>query len=522
MTLINFLKPNRCQIDVDGIGIQEISLKDNKGSFDDVSIELMHGTFGVDLYVNNFQSQLSHIYLTYKLEVSANELVFGDAIERGYGDMIWSKVNKDRQMFWYVFINNYKENILRSFGVNVQPNSFVSFKVDGDELFVNINVQSGGIGVSLNNSKLKACTFIEKVEKYENLLDSCKDFLQILMCDVKKLELDSIVYGFNNWYYAYGESSYSQIIKDTELLIEVTRGLSVKPYMVIDDGWSKYSCSGPWVVNNKFKDMKKLANEIKKLGARPGIWFRPLKDCENNLLNCKHPLRDILFDPTCDEVLDFIYKDTKKFVDWGYELIKFDFVTVDIFLNYGFEMPWNLCEQGWRFKYNNLTNAQIIKKMYEVIRKAAGKAVLIGCNAVSHLCVGFVELNRIGDDTSGAEFERTRKYGVNSLAYRLIQDDIFYKIDADCVGVRGEEIPWIQNKQWLDLLSRSSSPLFVSCDPDKVTDEIKVDLIEAFKINQNQNIKVYPLDWFENLLPCKYLIDNIEYNYYWFLLDKKC
>ena len=63
------------------------------------------------------------------------------------------------------------------------------------------------------------------------------------------------IYGFNNWYYAYGESSYEQIMKDTLLLEELTKDNEVIPYMVIDDGWSINSCGGPWVANDKFKDM---------------------------------------------------------------------------------------------------------------------------------------------------------------------------------------------------------------------------------------------------------------------------
>ena len=86
---------------------------------------------------------------------------------------------------------------------------------------------------------------------------------------------------------------------------------------------------------------------------------------------------------------------------------------------------------------------------------------IIGCNTVSHLCAGLVEINRIGNDTSGMQWNTTRANGVNTLAFRMCQNNTFYKIDADCVGLMEKNIDWRLNRQWLDLLARSGSPLFL-------------------------------------------------------------
>jgi len=43
--------------------------------------------------------------------------------------------------------------------------------------------------------------------------------------------------------------------------------------------------------------------------------------------------------------------------------------------------------------------------------------------------------------------------GVNTLAFRLAQHNAFYMVDADCVGILGDNIPWEKNRQWLALLS---------------------------------------------------------------------
>ena len=147
-----------------------------------------------------------------------------------------------------------------------------------------------------------------------------------------------------------------------EYLNKATKENKVIPYMVIDDGWSIHPCSGPWDVNDKFMDMEKLAQEMKTHRVRPGIWFRPLKDSSGRYDDFMHPLRQgLILDPSTPECLNLIKQDITNFINWGYELIKLDFVTVDIFLNYGFEMDKNLTPQGWRYKDNHYTNAEIIK-----------------------------------------------------------------------------------------------------------------------------------------------------------------
>lgn len=516
----DFLSPLFVEFAIDRNDREKVYLdKDNKVNFKDLSLRLEKNKHGIDVFLKAETSLVSHVYLSYKIDVTDKDYIFGDAIERGYTDMGWKKRNTDRQMFWYAFIKNNETKNLDCFGVNVQTNSIVSYFVDGDLLIVDINTQSGGSGVNLDGRELCLCTLNHKHYVYDNLTESIKDFLTVLMGDIKPVEAKTRIYGFNNWYYAYGESNYEQIIKDTKLLEEVTKDIDVIPYMVIDDGWSVNPCGGPWVANDKFKDMAALAKEIKSHRAIPGIWFRPLKDGNGVRKGNAHPLNDYLFDPTTEETLNTIKEDVKRFVSWGYELIKLDFVTVDIYLNYGFQMDRNLCPQGWRYKDNHFTNAEIIKKLYWVIREAAPEAVLIGCNAIGHLAAGIMELNRTGDDTSGFEWERTRAYGVNSLAYRLYHNDVFYKIDGDCVGIMVDKIPWKQNKLWLDLLAKSSSPLFVSCDPDAATDEIKEDLKVAFKLNAEKDRQCEAIDIDDNLLPSKWLIDGEVVEYDWYIVE---
>ena len=514
MNSFDFLYPVRAEIAIDGHINKPFSLSNGIARVSDVIVELKKNNGDVDVNITSSKSLISHLYLFYKIQCDSSFRVFGDAIERGYGEMGWEKPNNTHQMFWYFFLHDETIKRLQCFGVKVQPRSIVSFKIMGNLLKVDINVQSGGGGVNLDGRTLTAASFVYEDVFYHDLFTQCKSFIKKMMDGFETKKRPANVYGFNNWYYAYGNSSYEKIIEDTLLLEKLTIGLSNRPYMVIDDGWSVNPCSGPWEANGKFKDMKRLALEIKSHNVKPGIWFRPLKDLSGDLKAYRHPLNPELFDLSQPEVIERIKQDVRRFVDWGYELIKFDFVTVDVYLKYGFQMNESLCDQGWRFKDNHFTNAEMLLNLYKAIREAAPKAVLIGCNAIPHLSAGIVELNRVGDDTSGIEWNRTLKYGVNSLAFRMMQNGIFYAIDGDCVGITGK-IDWKQNKEWLRLLSWSGTPLFVSIDPLCCTEEIENDLKHAFQINGERNLTCIPTDWLENNLPTQWEIKGETKTFHW-------
>ena len=139
---------------------------------------------------------------------------------------------------------------------------------------------------------------------------------------------------------------------------------------------------------------------------------------------------------------------------WGYTLIKHDFSTFDLLGRWGFQMGSQITDGGWRFADETVTTAEAILHLYQAIYQASQGALILGCNCMGHLGAGWMHLNRTGDDTSGRLWERTRKMGVNTLAFTLPMHGSFFAIDADCVGVTGE-IHWELNRQWLWLLAES-------------------------------------------------------------------
>ena len=135
----------------------------------------------------------------------------------------------------------------------------------------------------------------------------------------------------------------------------------VRPFVVIDDGWQlcHTSCcnGGPWDRSNyRFPDMKALAEKINARGMRPGIWFRPLLTSECYPDECylrRDPdntnpdsLKQRTLDPSHPYVLNKVREMMRGLSAWGYELIKHDFSTWDIFGRWGFRMGEEMTESA--------------------------------------------------------------------------------------------------------------------------------------------------------------------------------
>lgn len=499
---------------------------------DDINLSLGLENDGLSVKVTADQTPITFIRLRWNFTAEEKRRdaikILGDSYERGYGDIRWAGIEPERNMPWYMLVSNGSDSVAdtkgrftEGFGVKVQCFAFVHWQYDAAGVSMWADIRSGGMGVVLSGKTLEACTVVFGDYKDMSAFEAGQNFCK-KMCPVNNLPKHK-VYGSNNWYYAYGKSSREEIISDTKIVSEQCEGLENIPYMVIDDGWTIHGTNAPWLSNEKFGDMKTLADEMRKMNVRPGIWVRYLTDERFALTeakpdwfikrgeNCPY------LDPTHPEVIEYVKTVTKRVVDWGYELIKHDYSSHDI--SGGFTplyMTDRYTKDGWHLYDRSKTTAQATVEFYRTVKEAAGEdCVIIGCNTVSHLCAGMYELNRTGDDTSGFDWGRTRRMGVNTLAFRLMQNGIFYMADADCVGITGA-ISWDLNKMWLDVLAKSGSPLFVSCKPGVLNESELADLKEGWKINSVQENTCRPLDWMENQYPERWLIDGEEVCYNWY------
>ena len=444
--------------------------------------------------------------------------IVGDAWERGYGDLEWRGFVPDRVMPWYFATSDGR--VTNAYGVRTSPNAFCFWQVDPQGVTLMTDVRSGGVGVELGTRVLPVCDIVTRQGKpnetaFAALREFCKQ-----MAIVKPIAPKQPIYGSNDWYWAYGKNSADTIMGDANRIVELSPTGGNRPFVVIDDGWQpergQAKTVGSWEKGNeKFPDMPGLARKIKEAGAKPGIWIRPLLAPASAPDYMRLPRDRAILDPTAPPTMKKISDDVARVRGWGYELIKHDYSTFDILGRWGSTMGEALTRDGWTFAEGpKRTTAEVITELYTTIRQAAGDDLIIGCNTVSHLSAGLADICRIGDDTSGREWARTRKMGVNTLAFRASQHGVFYIADADCVGVT-TAIPWALNRQWLDLLARSGTMLFVSLAPDAIGDDEKRDLKAALAFAAKSQPLGEPLDWQQTSSPRRWKLMGKETVYDW-------
>ena len=494
-------------------------------NLDDINVNLNQDNEHLAIFLTAQTSKVKWIKLRWNnLSWDKNVRFLGDAWERGYGDMEWKGMNPNRFMPWYFCAKSEAKSVC--YGVKVRPSAMCFWQVVSLGMTLFLDVRCGGSGVNLKGRVIKLADVIacemRDCTSFEAMQEFCGQ-----MCEDPILPKYP-VYGSNNWYYAYGKSSESEILADCDYILNLTKDIENKPYMVIDDCWQEHHRlneynGGPWTKGNeKFPDMKALADKLVQKGVRPGIWVRLLLNEDENIKNEWRLSHNNCIDPTNPEALNYIKEDIKRICNWGYTLIKHDFSTFDLFGKWGFQMSPLVTDDGWHFYDDSLTSAEVVKLLYKAILDASveasnGETLILGCNTIGHLGAGYMHINRTGDDTSGVDWERTRFMGVNTLAFRLPQHGKFYEIDADCVGIDGG-ISWSMNKQWADVLAQSGTPLFISVRPNILDETEKQELHEILKVASKQEHHVIPVDWEETTCPEHWQDKDhdIDCKYQWF------
>jgi len=478
---------------------------------------------GLHVELSSPDAAVRYVELRWQQRIPEEMKYLGDHWERGYGDLSWTGMTPDKPMPWYFFVYNGTQ--IFGCGVKTGPQAFCWWHVDPHGITLWMDVRSGGSGVKLGNRKIEMATVVERLSRETETPYEAACHFTAMLCD-KPLLPEQPVYGANNCYYdfAYDLSSAEHVLQDTKLLADLASNNDNRPFSVVDDGWENVSNleSSRWRSGNeRFPDMAGLAGRIKKIGARPGIWYRPLlanQDVPSSwALANRQGLAgrgQCIMDPTIPDVLERIKEDVRKMVGWGYELIKYDDTTHDTLGFWGEIMGSRITEDGWQFSDRTRTNAEILMSIYAAIREGAGSALLMGCNTVGHLCAGHVHIQRVGDNTSGKEWLRTRKMGVNSLAFRGMQHGYLFATDADCVGLT-HRIPWRLNEQWMELLAASGTSMFVSAQPDYVKEKQRAALGRAFHRASRPQPLAKPLDWMQNSCPTRWKSGEEFFEFNW-------
>lgn len=516
--------PNKISVQSDG-GFRSLTPHAD-GIWEDsgARVVISDSDHGLGVSLESPSESVSWVRLRWNHTVRSEWRFLGDQWERAYGDLEWRGIVPERAMPWYFAAN--LGDVTVCCGVKTGARALCCWQIDPQGVSLWLDVRCGGSGVELGPRVLQMATVVEYHSRArETSFDAIRSFCRLL-CDRPVLP-DHRIYGGNNWYYTYGENSQDQVLDDARLISELSPDTSNRPYMMVDDGWQvchpSSASGGPWDRGNyRYPDMPGLAADMQEIGIRPAIWIRPLLTHgtvpSDWLLPTSHPLRRAgqqILDPSIGGVLESIKQDISRFVVWGYQMIKHDFTTFDIAGKWGFEMGRSVTGDGWSFADRTRTTAEIIQSLYESIAEGAGSAPVIACNTVGHLAAGVFALQRTGDDTSGLDFDRVRKYAINALAFRMPQHHTLYVCDPDCVGLT-EHVPWSLNRLWLDLVSRSGAPLFVSAARSAVGPEQRRALEAAFARAATPSSPAEPLDWMGNTCPTTWKTVDGVMTYDWF------
>ena len=451
-----------------------------------------------------------------------------DTWERGYGGLGWGDPSAARALPWYFMASDGRR--ADGYGVMVQPNSLPCWTASPGRTTLLLDLRAGSRPVRLGERTLRAAELVSRRGLAgERPFAAGQSFCRA-MCPVSRLA-KTPVYGYNDWYCAYGDNTATNFLADAAYISECAKGLENRPYVVMDDGWQKRSPAaikretgkfesgrGPWDrSSDRFgMEMPEFASRVAALGAKPGLWYRPFRAWEEMPAEMKLRADDRFVDPTVPAVRAQILADMRRFREWGFKLVKIDYLTFDV------NGRWDnshetLIRSDVSWRDDSRTTAEVLLDLFRAMREGAGDdVVIIGCNALNHFAAGLFELQRSGNDTSGRDWNWTRNNGVNCLAFRAMQDRSFFAVDADCAGLAAEgAVSWARNRQWIDLLGRSGTPVFISWHRRLATQEVRSAIKAAYGFAAAPMSTAEPLDWFETPQPTRWRLRGLVLDYDW-------
>jgi hypothetical protein len=253
-----------------------------------------------------------------------------------------------------------------------------------------------------------------------------------LMGKLNKARVNSIVNGWCNWFFTYEHVTEDEIISNAEFTSRVLKPYGME-YIQIDEGYQMWH--GDWDGNSRFPHgMKWLADNIKALGLKPGLWIAPyvisepteifqnhkdwlIKNPDGSLKRVgpwpeensdwaknENPKRyglDITHPGAAEWMFNLFEKVSGQ---WGYEMIKIDFV------------DWSLLS-AHHYYDPSFSRAMAYRKGFEIIRKAIGNECHLQDCGPGPVTVGLIDSMRIElDQNYGYADEVWKTYFTNSAS----------------------------------------------------------------------------------------------------------
>jgi len=234
----------------------------------------------------------------------------------------------------------------------------------------------------------------------------------------------SVVNGWCNWFYTYEHITEEEVLRNAEVAARLLKPVGLE-YVQVDEGYQR--AHGDWEGNDRFPHgMQWLADRIRALGLKPGIWLAPYVISETTEVFQKHPewllrhedgsLKRVGPWPSEDSDwarnerpkrygLDVTHPGAAYWLSqlfatigrkWGYEMIKIDFV------------DWSLLS-AHRYHDPTVSRALAYRAGFEILRQAVGPQCHLQDCGPAPVTVGLADSMRI---------ELDQNYGYRRNAWR--------------------------------------------------------------------------------------------------------
>ena len=236
--------------------------------------------------------------------------------------------------------------------------------------------------------------------------------------------LHSVLNGWCDWFMAFEHITEEEVLRNAEFAARTLKPFGLE-YIQVDEGFQRWH--GDWEGNARFPHgMKWLADRIRALGLKSGLWLAPYVISEPTEVFQKHPdwlLRhpdgrlkrvgpgqaktptgpanenpkryglDITHPGAAAWLADLFDTVANR---WGYEMVKIDFV------------DWSLLA-AHRYHDPSVTRAQAYRKGFEIMRRALGPDRHLQDCGPGPVTVGLLDSMRI---------ELDQNYGFRKQAWK--------------------------------------------------------------------------------------------------------
>jgi alpha-galactosidase len=325
-----------------------------------------------------------------------------------------------------------------------------------------------------------------------------------MIADAHRVRLAPVINGWCNWFYDHANTSEAEVLANAAFAAR-----HLKPYglewIQIDDGYQR--AFSDWEGNEKFPHgMKWLAQQIRALGLKPGLWLAPYVVSEGTEIHRQHPdwlIRDLdgairrcgdrgtsklygldISVPAAAEWLRGVLHQVTN--DWGFDFIKIDFV------------EWTLLAAD-RYHDAGWSRAQAYRRGAQIIREAIGPARhLLDCGP-AQVTVGLCDSTRIELDQPFLTWEQYTSF-FNSNAPAMAKRYYFHQRtwinDADHLGVA--LLTPSQACAAASIIALSGGTM-ISGDRLTELDDLRLDIVR--KVFPSYGSAARPIDLFEREQP---------------------